>query len=51
LLSLPAEVSWQVSSQAAEIPFSNAFRLLMWIKLAAMPLILLLRRPLARRAG
>jgi DHA2 family multidrug resistance protein len=45
LLSLPERVAGEVAAQAAEIAFANDFYLLFWINLAALPLILLLRRP------
>ncbi|KAF0806473.1 multidrug resistance protein B [Alcanivorax xiamenensis] len=41
---VPAQVYHTLLSQAAEISYMNDFRLLMWINMAAIPLVLLLRR-------
>ncbi len=43
--ALPLELIHEVSRQAAEIAYVNDFYLLMWITLAAMPLVLLLSNP------
>ncbi|MDO8860374.1 DHA2 family efflux MFS transporter permease subunit [Haliea sp. E1-2-M8] len=48
---LPATVVTEVSRQAAEIAFANDFHLLMWVNLATMPLVLLLRVPRAVGGG
>ncbi len=48
---LPAAVVTEVSRQAAEIAFANDFHLLMWVNLATMPLVLLLRVPRATGSG
>ncbi|MEX2961587.1 DHA2 family efflux MFS transporter permease subunit [Microbulbifer sp. TYP-18] len=45
LAALPAQVVQEVSRQAAEIAYVNDFQLLMWISLAAIPLLLLLSGP------
>jgi len=41
--SVPAAVYQTLLSQAAEISYMNDFRLLMWINMAAIPLVFLLR--------
>lgn len=45
LTALPGEVVAVVSRQAAEIAYVNDFHLLMWVNLAAIPMVLLLRVP------
>ncbi|MCU5781792.1 EmrB/QacA subfamily drug resistance transporter [Alcanivorax balearicus MACL04] len=47
---VPAQVYHTLLSQAAEISYMNDFRLLMWINMAAIPLVLLLRRQLPSTA-
>ncbi|MDE0929458.1 MAG: hypothetical protein OSA77_02145 [Halioglobus sp.] len=42
LIAIPAEVLRELGRGAAEIAFANVFQLLMWITLAATPLVLLL---------
>ena len=41
--SVPAAIYQTLLSQAAEISYMNDFRLLMWINMAAIPLVFLLR--------
>ncbi|SHF19194.1 MFS transporter, DHA2 family, multidrug resistance protein [Microbulbifer donghaiensis] len=43
--ALPANVMQELSRQAAEIAYVNDFQLLMWINLAAIPLVFLLSNP------
>lgn len=43
--TLPLELMHEVTRQAAEIAYVNDFYMLMWITLAAMPLVLLLSNP------
>ena len=43
--ALPLELMHEVTRQAAEIAYVNDFYMLMWITLAAMPLVLLLSNP------
>ncbi|MEQ9464468.1 MAG: MDR family MFS transporter [Haliea sp.] len=43
--ALPGELIATVTRQAAEIAYVNDFYLLMWVNLAAIPLVLLLRVP------
>ncbi|WP_237055737.1 DHA2 family efflux MFS transporter permease subunit [Microbulbifer sediminum] len=45
LASLPQLMVGELSRQAAEIAYVNDFQMLMWINLAAMPLVLLLSSP------
>ncbi|WP_290745522.1 DHA2 family efflux MFS transporter permease subunit [Haliea sp.] len=45
LAALPGELIATVSRQAAEIAYVNDFHLLMWVNLAAIPMVLLLRVP------
>ncbi|PLW84207.1 EmrB/QacA family drug resistance transporter [Kineobactrum sediminis] len=45
IAALPMAVARELNRQAAEIAFVNDFQLLMWVNLAAMPLVLLLRVP------
>jgi DHA2 family multidrug resistance protein len=40
-----------VTQQAATLAYLQDFRLMMWITLAALPLVLLLKRPAAMRPG
>ncbi len=50
--ALPGELIATVTRQAAEIAYVNDFHLLMWVNLAAIPLVLLLRVPKhTRQAG
>ncbi|MDP4789251.1 MAG: DHA2 family efflux MFS transporter permease subunit [Haliea sp.] len=52
LAALPGEVITAVTRQAAEIAYVNDFYLLMWVNLAAIPMVLLLRVPKhIRQAG
>jgi DHA2 family multidrug resistance protein len=44
-----AALDAEVTRQATMIAFLQDFRLMMWVSLAAMPLVLLLRRPPAAR--
>ncbi len=43
--ALPGELIATVTRQAAEIAYVNDFHLLMWVNLAAIPMVLLLRVP------
>ncbi|WGL18316.1 MDR family MFS transporter [Microbulbifer bruguierae] len=43
--ALPAELMNTISQQAAEIAYVNDFQMLMWINIAAMPLVFLLSNP------
>ncbi|SEA07989.1 MFS transporter, DHA2 family, multidrug resistance protein [Microbulbifer marinus] len=43
--ALPVNVAQELSRQAAEIAYVNDFQLLMWINLAAIPLLFLLANP------
>ncbi|WOX06802.1 DHA2 family efflux MFS transporter permease subunit [Microbulbifer pacificus] len=45
LAALPAELMTVITQQAAEIAYVNDFQMLMWINIAAMPLVLLLSNP------
>lgn len=45
MLGMPALVFQELNRQAAEIAFVNDFYLLMWINLAAMPLVFILANP------
>ncbi|WP_160154590.1 DHA2 family efflux MFS transporter permease subunit [Microbulbifer sp. ALW1] len=45
LSALPAEVMSTITQQAAEIAYVNDFQMLMWINIAAMPLVFLLSNP------
>ncbi len=45
LTALPAEVMSTITAQAAEIAYVNDFQMLMWINIAAMPLVFLLSNP------
>ncbi|MEQ8802209.1 MAG: MFS transporter, partial [Haliea sp.] len=45
VVALPGEVIATVARQAAEIAYVNDFHLLMWVNLAAIPMVLLLRVP------
>ena len=47
---VPAAVYQTLMAQAAEISYMNDFRLLMWINMAAIPLVLLLRHQQRRPA-
>ena len=42
-----AAIDAEVTRQATTIAFLQDFRLMMWVCIAAMPLVLLLRRPLS----
>jgi DHA2 family multidrug resistance protein len=45
-----AAIDAELTRQATTIAFLQDFRLMMWVCIAAMPLVLLLRRPLSARA-
>lgn len=45
LAALPSELMNTISQQAAEIAYVNDFQMLMWINIAAMPLVFLLSNP------
>ncbi|MFI2811507.1 DHA2 family efflux MFS transporter permease subunit [Microbulbifer sp. JSM ZJ756] len=45
LMAVPQALVNEISRQAAEIAYVNDFQMLMWINLAAMPLVLLLTNP------
>lgn len=45
LTALPAELMTTITQQAAEIAYVNDFQMLMWINIAAMPLVFLLSNP------
>ncbi|WP_346837572.1 DHA2 family efflux MFS transporter permease subunit [Microbulbifer sp. SAOS-129_SWC] len=48
--ALAGGIYHEVARQAAEISYVNDFQLLMWVNLAAMPLILLLSNPARKKA-
>ena len=46
-----AAINAGLTAQAATLAYLQDFRLMMWITLAALPLVLLLKRPAAMRPG
>jgi DHA2 family multidrug resistance protein len=46
-MGMPMILFNELAHQAAEIAYVNDFQLLMWISLAAMPLVLFLSKPVA----
>jgi DHA2 family multidrug resistance protein len=51
VMGMPMALMSELTHQAAEIAYVNNFELLMWISLAAMPLVLFLAKPPAMPAG
>lgn len=51
MMAIPQGVLQELSRQAAEIAYVNDFQLLMWINLAALPLLLFLSNPKHPDAG
>ena len=50
VMGLPMMLMSELTHQAAEIAYVNDFQLLMWISLAAIPLVLFLSKPPAMPA-
>ena len=50
VMGLPMMLMSELTHQAAEIAYVNNFQLLMWISLAAIPLVLFLSKPPAMPA-